>query len=257
MDLTKLREINALQADKNLAAVRHEENIAHTDNVAQTVLSATSALIKYLEGHTSKTEVVNQLESISTPDVKYVVEALQVLDQTLQKLESTDLSEVTGVMRELLNEARQIPKELPQLPEPAIPIDYTKQFSSMLEAIKGVEKVVKAQKLVAEAPVVHVPEPTVHVQAPDLDPITTSIKKLDKTVVSGQAEVVDGAMQTQDISNLITENYNRFTITRRADEFSATGEKLITAITYYQDKEQVAKLVFRYSDGEVSEVKKV
>lgn len=182
MDSTKLAEIKAVQAAEALSSTRHQELLGHTDNVAQTVLTATSALIKYLEGHTSKTEVVNQLESISTPDVKYVVEALQVLDATLKTHENTDLTEITGVMRELLAEAKQIPKALPDSPEIPQPIDYTKQLSSLADAIKAVEKVVKAQKLVAEAPIVNVDAPNVNVDAPDLKPLQSGIKDVVKAV---------------------------------------------------------------------------
>ena len=154
-----------------------EDNlIIQTAKVSDTVLSATQSLIRYLEGHTTKTEVVNQLESIHTPDVQYVVEALQVLDKTLQTHENTDLTEITGVMRELLSEAKQIPKELPE------ETDYTKQLSSLLDAIQAVERVVKAQKLVAEAPIVNVPETNVHVDAPDLQPLQQGFKDVVKAV---------------------------------------------------------------------------
>lgn len=177
-----LKTINTLQADKELAVTRHQEDIAHIDHVSDVVLSATSSLIQYLEGHTTKTEVVNQLESIHTPDVQYVVEALQVLDATLKTHENTDLSEITGVMRELLNEAKSIPKTLPELPTPDKPIDYSNQLSALKDAIVGVEKVVKAQKLVAEAPVVNVPETNVHVDAPDLQPLQQGFKDVVKAV---------------------------------------------------------------------------
>lgn len=150
-----------------------EENlIIQTAKVSDTVLSATQSLVQYLEGHTSKTEVVNQLESISTPDVRYVVEALQVLDATLKTHENTDLTEITGVMRELLLEAKQVPKNHPEDKT----IDYTQQLSGLTDAIQAVEKVVKAQKLIAEAPVVNVPEPNVHVDAPDLKPLQNGFK---------------------------------------------------------------------------------
>lgn len=176
MDSTKLAQINAVRADKDLARRRHEDAIAIQAKTSDTILSATSSLIEYLEGHTSKTEVVNQLDSISTPDVHYVVEALQVLDTTLKNTPQTDLSGVTQLMSELLTEARAIPKELPDAPELPQPIDNTKQLEGLKTAIQAVEKVVKAQKLVAEAPVVNVPETNVHVDAPDLKPLQAGFK---------------------------------------------------------------------------------
>ncbi len=175
MDSTKLTQINALQADKAQSLARHEDLLASTAKVSDTVLSATSTLISYLEGHVAKAEVVNQLESINTPDVKYVVEALQVLDTTLKSHENTDLTEITSVMRELLEEAKALPKDLPVEKDQQF-IDYTAQLTSLGDAIKAVEQVVKAQKLVAEAPIVNVPEANIQVDAPDLAPLQTSIK---------------------------------------------------------------------------------
>lgn len=183
MKPTKLGTIKKDQADKALASTRHLEELAHIDNVSQTVLSATSSLIQYLEGLTSKTEVINQLESISTPDVKFVVEALEVLDKTIKNTPQTDLSGITQLMQELVNEAKQIPKD-PQAIDIPQAVDNTDQLSSLLDAVQAVEKVVKAQKLIAEAPIVNVPETSVHVDAPDLKPLQNGFKDV-VTAVKG------------------------------------------------------------------------
>lgn len=182
MDSKKLKAINDTRDEKDLASIRHKENIAHIDNVAQTGISTTESLIKYLEGHTSKTEVVNHLQSISTPDVEFVVKALEVLDKTIKARPTTDLSGVTQLMQELVNEAKLIPKEIPETPENEKPIDYTQQLTGLADAIKAVERVVKAQKLVAEAPVINVPETTVHVDAPDLEPLQNGFRDVVKAV---------------------------------------------------------------------------
>lgn len=182
MDSANLKAINDAKVEKGLVSVRHQEGLAHTDNVAQTVLSTTESLIKYLEGHVSKAEVVNQLESIATPDIEYVVKALEVLDQTIKDRPTTDLSGVTQLMQELVNEAKLIPKEHPETPENEKPLDYTKQLSGLADAIKAVEKVVKAQKLVAEAPIVNVEAPNVKVDAPDLSNLQGGFRDVVKAV---------------------------------------------------------------------------
>lgn len=182
MGASLLKQINQAQADKNLASTRHLELLAHNDNVAASVLSATSSLIEYLEGRTSKTELVNQLESISTPDVKYVVEALQVLDQTIKERPLTDLSGVTELMSQLVEEAKLIPKTLPEPQEIPKPVDNTEQLKALHDTMQAIEKVVREQELVAEAPVVNVPETNVHVDAPDLKPLQGSLKDVQKAV---------------------------------------------------------------------------
>lgn len=184
MQFTKLADINAQRVDEELEATRHQEDIAHVDGVSQTVLSATSSLIQYLEGHTTKTEVVNQLTSISTPDVDGVIKALEVLDTTIRDRPQADLSGVIQLMQELVNEARQLPKQLPDAPIIPQPIDYSQQLGGLKDAIQAVERVVQAQKLVAEAPVVNVPETNVHVDAPDLQPLQQGFKDIVKAVSS-------------------------------------------------------------------------
>lgn len=170
-----------MNADKALLDKRHQELLSTSTSLSDTVLSATMSLIKYLEGHTSKTLVVNQLKSINTPDALRVIPFLEKLDKTLQTHENTDLTEITSVMKSILDETKKIPKELPKEKEEQF-IDYTKQLSSLSDAIKAVEKVVKAQKLIAEAPIVNVPETNVHVDAPDLKPLQSGLEDIVNAV---------------------------------------------------------------------------
>ena len=181
MDLTNLKQINDSKAEKALLDNNHQELLSSAINVSNTVLSATESLIKYLEGHTSKTQVVNQLKSINTPDALRVIPFLEKLNKTLQTHENTDLTEITSVMKGILDEAKKIPKEIPKEKEQKF-VDYTKQFTSLGDAIKSVEKVVKAQKLIAEAPIVNVPQTKVNVEAPDLKPLQKNIEDVVKAV---------------------------------------------------------------------------
>jgi len=173
MDPSNLKAINDLKADKLLTDNRHQELITSQTQVQNTILSAVTSLIKYLEGQTTKTQVVNQLKSINTPDAFRVVQAVDSLHETLKTHENTDLSEVTKVMTSILEEAKKIPKELPKEKEEQ---DYTTQFKSLVEAVKSVEKVVKEQDLIVHPPVVNVPETKVNVEALDLKPLQKSIR---------------------------------------------------------------------------------
>jgi len=181
MNPTRLAEINKNKSDAQLSAQRHNAVLQSSANVQETILTSTSALIRYLEGHTTKTEVVNQLNSISTPDVKYVVEALQILDNTIKARKETDLSEITAVMQSILDEAKLIPKELPKETKQKF-VDYSDQLKALKKAIDGVTEVVKQQELIAEAPVVNVDAPVINVDAPNLTPLQTSIKDVVKAV---------------------------------------------------------------------------
>jgi hypothetical protein len=175
MDTTRLRQIQADQTNKLVSQHQHQALLTSANQTRNTIIETTESLIKYLEGHTTKTELVNQLESVGTPDVIKVVEAVNELHETLRTHKNTDLSEITEVMQSILNEAKLIPKSLPEAAEQKF-IDYSDQFKSLKDAVKAVGEFVREQKLVAEAPIVNVPETKVEVAAPDLKPLQTSIK---------------------------------------------------------------------------------
>lgn len=151
--------------------------------IEQAIFTAAGEFAKYLDGKVGKTEIVNQLKEIGTPDALKVIPAINDLHNTLKTHKNTDLTEVTSVMKQLLEEAKKIPKQNIDIPQTVIP-DYAKQFTGLTNAIKGVETVVKAQKLIAKAPVVNVKHPDVHVDAPNLVPLQSGIKDVVEAVKS-------------------------------------------------------------------------
>jgi len=181
MEPSKLKQINDSISDKNLSIQRHAELLNSSVNTSNTILSVTETLIKYLNGHISKVELTNQLGSIRTPDAFKVVDAVNSLHETLKTHENTDLTEVTSVMQAILNEAKLIPKELPE-PKEMVMTDYTDQLKGLKDAIVAVEKVVKAQKLIAEAPIVNVDAPVINVEKPDLIPLQQGFKDVVSAV---------------------------------------------------------------------------
>lgn len=189
MDLSNLRSINELKALKQEDQGRHQALVKGHLDTQETILRSFKALVDYLEHRVGRTEVVNQLKEVGTPDALKVVDAVNELHSTLKTHENTDLSGITEVMQAVLEQAKQIPKELPELKIPEAQ-DYSAQFKSLVKAVESVEKVVKAQKLIAEAPVVNVPETQVNVEAPDLKPLqdaTRDVVKAVKGIVIPQA----------------------------------------------------------------------
>jgi hypothetical protein len=174
MDTSKLKEINQTLADKKLSMSRHNDLLNSTNKTNDTILSATASLIKYIQGHVTKSEIINQLESIATPDVLEVVDAVNNLHATLKTHKNTDLSELTKLMSDMLDQTKMIPKDHMVMPEHKM-IDYTDQLSSLSDAIKAVEQVIKEQDLVVQAPVVNVPETIVNVPETDLKPLQKSL----------------------------------------------------------------------------------
>lgn len=175
MDTTRLRQINDDKLQKATAEEQHRDLLSGFVQVSNSVVDTTTTLIKYLEGSTSKVQVVNQLKEIGTPDAFKVVDAIQSLHTTLKTHKNVDLTEITSVMKDVLKQVESIPKTHAEAQEQKF-IDYTDQLKSLETVVASIEKAIKEQKLVAEAPIVNVPETQVNVEAPDLKPLQKSIK---------------------------------------------------------------------------------
>ncbi len=173
--IQRIKQANELKASKALELQHRADMTTAFIGVQETILKSFTSLVNYLDNKVTKAEVVNQLRSVGTPDALKVVESVNSLHETLKTHENTDLSEITDVMRSILEEAKQIPKEIPEEKEQQF-IDYSEQFESFIAAINAVETVVKEQKFIAEAPIVNVPETNVNVEAPDLKPLQQGFK---------------------------------------------------------------------------------
>ena len=187
-----LENIRSITEKKQLRQERDIKHAALLDSNLQTqqvIVRVVSDLVDYLDNRVSKTEVVNQLEQIGTPDAYKVVEAVNGLHQTIATQEQVDLSEMTDLLRSVLQEAKQIPKSHNDINIPE-PIDHTKQFNSLEAAVKAIDKSIKAQKLVAEAPIVNVPETVVNVEKPDLSPLENELQTSRKEFVKAVKGIV-------------------------------------------------------------------
>ena len=184
--IANIKDINERNEADTRHELDHEELIQSNLQTGEVVAKSFRSLVAYLENRISKTEIVNQLSSIDTPDVYAVVIALEELHNTLKTHENTDLTEVTATMKGVLEEVSKLPKELPTFEQK----DYVAQFDSLTNAIKSVEKVVKAQKLVAEAPKVTVEAPRITVEQNEVDisalenELQTSRKEFTKAIKS-------------------------------------------------------------------------
>jgi 5,10-methenyltetrahydromethanopterin hydrogenase len=134
----KVKQARDQRLHKEAETIRHEEVITQSIQTQETILRAFSSFVDYLDNRVGKTEVVNQLKTIGTPDAFRVVDALNSLHETLKTHENTDLTEVTAIMQAVLDEAKQIPKELPQPKDIVIPeaVDYSNQFKAMIGAVE-------------------------------------------------------------------------------------------------------------------------
>lgn len=205
MDFTKLQQLNEQNAKSQLDDQRHKEVLLDNTNTQEVIVKSFSALVKFLDNRVSKTQVVNQLREIGTPDVEKVVTALASLHDTIKEHKNTDLTEITKVMQGVLDEVKQIPKQNPETPEQKF-IDYSKQLSQLEKSIQTVEKAIKAQELKVDAPIVNVPETVVNVEKQNLDPLKNSITTGSKDVVKAVKGIKYPELKTDAIEKLLKKN---------------------------------------------------
>lgn len=204
MNFDNLRAINEQNKETLLEEKRHTDMQVANIQLQKIIVSSFQSLVDYLDNKVTKAEVINQLQSIGTPDVAYVVKAVESLHETIQNKEDVDLSEITGLIREMVAETKAIPKELPEIeiPEQKF-VDYSDKFEQLATTIKAVEQAVKDQKTTVEAPIVNIPETVVNVPETDLKPIEKGLEKVKSAVESIELPKTDvsGVEKRLDKSN--------------------------------------------------------
>lgn len=165
------------EANKADSIQQFKARTAQLDALEGTVIKAFNTLIRYMDGKTSKTEVVNQLKSISTPDVDKVVTALSKLDKDILT-NKLDLKPITDALNSLKREVTLIPGKMPSIPEQKEAITV-KNLDEITLDTSDLEKAIKALKL---DPTIDVKAPVVNVDAPDLSPIKSVLLDVVKAI---------------------------------------------------------------------------
>lgn len=155
---------------------RYADRTAQIEALEVSMLKAFNALIRYMDGKTTKTEVVNQLKSISTPDVDKVVTALSKLDADVLA-NKLDLKPLEAILNGVKREVSLIPKSHATFEQK----DSVKVTN--LDEVKfdtsDLEKAIKGLKL---DPKIDVKAPIVNVDKPDLKPLQDVMLDLLKAV---------------------------------------------------------------------------
>ncbi len=200
MDLSRLKAIKDKQAQESKEqALATKQELAQLKN-QELIVQVAKSVVDFIAGHTTKTVVLNQIQDFATSqDAEKLVQSITSLHETLKTHENTDISPLTEVMNQALEQLKLIPKEHPEEKEEKF-IDYTQQIKDLTDAVDLVQKAIKAQKLNVEAPVVNVDAPVVNVDAPDLKPITKEIEKAFIKAIGGIPQP-----EATDIKPLVTE----------------------------------------------------
>ena len=172
--ILRIRQQNEEKARLELEQARHDQEIASLASIDTTVVEVMKNLVEFLDGKITKTEVINQLDTIRTPDVYKVVEAITELG-IITESNRIDLTPLKEALLSLGEKLDQLPKSFPEIPSevsvsnfPEIPEPKEIDLSPV---IKAIEKI----KMVAEAP-------NIQVDAPNLDPIEKGLSNVVKQI---------------------------------------------------------------------------
>lgn len=165
-------------ANQIVDELRHRQVMDANVATKDAMVMAIGELIKFLDGKVTKTEVVNQLESIATPDVAYVVDAITQLDASV-KSNRIELQPVIDGLKALEAQLATLPKDFPEVPQAPdnVAVNNLKElgqyFATLEKAIKGITTTVKAPDVKVD-----VPKPQIIVQEANLLPLKTSLTEV-------------------------------------------------------------------------------
>lgn len=177
MAFDKLKSINLEREQQASTEVDKTNSELANLRTQEVFVKSIQSLVKFIEGHTTKSVVMNQLKDYATSDdMESLGKFLRDILEETKKHENTDVTPVVEALNEAVTELKAIPKEQLDISFPEQK-DYSEAFKQLLQATKDNLEATKAQKLIAEAPVVNVDAPIVNVDAPDLKPFSEDLKK--------------------------------------------------------------------------------
>lgn len=170
-------------------AQRHLEQMAIAGDIEKSVYTAVETITRFFSLYTGKTEVLNPVTSVATPDIVQVVKSVQDLGEIV-KLSRTDLTPILSELSKVLQQLEALPKELPKLEVEKTEEVKVSNLADIKEFdYKRLEKLIKGLDFKQPAPVVNVPQANVQVDAPNLEPIKKSLLDVIKAVKANKVEV--------------------------------------------------------------------
>lgn len=175
--ILRIKQQREEQTRFELEQARHDQEVASLNSIDTTIVEVMNSLVKFLDGKVTRTEVLNQIESVATPDVAKVVEAIAELG-IITESNRIDLEPLKTALLGLGEKLDQLPKSFPEIPNSVeinnlSDIEFPEQkeidFSDVIKAINNI-------KMVAEAPEVTVNN--------DLKPIEKGLTNVVKSIDS-------------------------------------------------------------------------
>lgn len=159
--IDELRKERLHKAEVDAQLAKSDAILQGLSKLDATTVQAFSALIQFMQGHTTRTEVVNQLQAIETPGtekaVNRLMSAVNDMHSSLKK-KDVDLSPLAEGLASIFSELQKLPKELPEQKDSF----HLENISELLEKFDSLEDSI--QKLADK----ELPTPEVTVQPTDV-----------------------------------------------------------------------------------------
>ncbi len=163
--------------EDKLTAIRHKQSLNQIASLERSLVTALEQVVKFIDGKTTKTEVVNQLKEIGTPDALKVVKSVDALHNTFKNKKDVDLSEITRLLGSILSKVSEPTPEI-KIPE----AKDTVKVSNLKEIdFTTLEKAINRLQL---SPEIKVESPEINIAKPDLEPLQKSLKSVVDAVKS-------------------------------------------------------------------------
>lgn len=177
----KLGKIYEDKESKIIAEERHQKTLESQQTVSDTILVATASLAEYLEGRTSKTEVINQIKGFATSeDVARIASVLSELDKTIQTTKPNEkliVDAINALKQESTSAISKIKLEKTEK------VSVTNLNEVKLDT-KSLEKAIKDKKLEVnvEAPIINTEKVDLKIVEQILTNVLLEIKKKELKV---------------------------------------------------------------------------
>ena len=145
--ILRIKQQREEQTRFELEQARHDQEIASLNSIDTTIVEVMNSLVKFLDGKVTRTEVLNQIESVATPDVAKVVEAIAELG-IITESNRIDLEPLKTALLGLGEKLDQLPKTFPEMPKSVeinnlSDIEFPEQkeidFSDVIKAINNIK----------------------------------------------------------------------------------------------------------------------
>lgn len=152
------------EAKEKAISTRHDALIKQLSSSEETIANGIGSLLDFMDKKISKTELINQLDTIKTPDVQKAVAAIEKLNKDVLGIRF-DTKPLTDALNSVKREITLIPSKMPVPKEQKDSIKVSNLEEVKLDTSE-LEKAIKALDLKVD-----VKAPIVNVEKPDLKPL--------------------------------------------------------------------------------------